>query len=190
MVLLVLAAAWAAVLIPSALRARAEGRPGDSIGDFHRQLAGLHRSRPSSPQARLGYPRMAQGRVPQGPMSQGRIPQSLTSRVGADSYRHSAADTIPVKAGPSRSRTLKRRRDVLATLAIISVATLILGAFPVLRALWTVHLLVDIALIGYVALLLRLRNVSAETEMKVRFLPFAVPLDPMIEPAMLRQSVN
>ena len=38
MVLVVLAVVWAVVLIPPWLRSRAEGRPGDSIGAFHRQL--------------------------------------------------------------------------------------------------------------------------------------------------------
>ena len=46
MVLLVLAGIWAAVLIPPAVRARAEGRPGDSIHNFKRQLTVLRRTGP------------------------------------------------------------------------------------------------------------------------------------------------
>lgn len=44
MVLLILGAVWAAVLIPPALRARAEASPGDSIGSFHHQLNVLRRT--------------------------------------------------------------------------------------------------------------------------------------------------
>lgn len=44
MVLLILGAVWAAVLVPPALRARAEAHPGDSIGSFHHQLNVLRRT--------------------------------------------------------------------------------------------------------------------------------------------------
>jgi hypothetical protein len=50
-VLVVLAIVWAAVLIPPWLRNRAEGRPGDSIGAFHRQLTTLERTGPPEPKA-------------------------------------------------------------------------------------------------------------------------------------------
>src|SRR5205823_6092627 len=46
-VLVVLAVVWAVVLIPPWLRSRAEGRPGDSIGAFHRQLTTLERTSPA-----------------------------------------------------------------------------------------------------------------------------------------------
>ncbi|MGH3849808.1 MAG: hypothetical protein ACRDRT_08905, partial [Pseudonocardiaceae bacterium] len=147
---------------------------------FHRQLAGLHRSGPSGSQTRLGHPRGSAGKMHAGGHLQGSIFAS----------RRSPASRSSVKTGPARSRTLKRRRDVLTALVATALATLVLGALPFLRGFWAVHVLVDVALIGYVALLLRLRNLSAVTDMNVRFLPFAVPLDPMIEPAMLRQSVR
>jgi hypothetical protein len=50
-VLVVLAIVWAAVLIPPWLRNRAEGRPGDSIGAFHRQLTTLERTGPPESKA-------------------------------------------------------------------------------------------------------------------------------------------
>ena len=44
---------------------------------------------------------------------------------------------------------------------------------------------------AYVWLLIRQRNMSAEREMKVRFLPNPVALDPMMpEPALLHRSAN
>lgn len=53
MVLLILAAVWAAVLVPPALKARAESRPGDAIGNFHRQLSTLRRTGGFAPGAQL-----------------------------------------------------------------------------------------------------------------------------------------
>lgn len=166
MVLLVLAVVWAAVLIPPAVRARAEGRPGDSISAFRRQLAGLHRTSPRSAQVRMAQP------------------------VGTSSHHRPRVTAPPVVSNATRRRTLKRRRDVLTGLVAAAVVTLVLGAIPALRAMWVLHLLVDTALAAYVVLLVRLRNITAEKEMKVRFLPFAVPLDPMAEPVLLRQSAN
>jgi hypothetical protein len=47
LVLLVVAAAWAAVLIPPLLRSRIENRPNSSVTDFRRQLNTLQSSVPS-----------------------------------------------------------------------------------------------------------------------------------------------
>jgi hypothetical protein len=48
------------------------------------------------------------------------------------------------------------------------------------------NLLADALLVGYVALLIRQRNLAAERDMKVRFLPRS----PLAEPAFLRRSAN
>src|SRR5690606_41849030 len=47
LVLLVVAAAWAAVLIPPMLRSRVENRPNSSVTDFRRQLNKLQSTVPS-----------------------------------------------------------------------------------------------------------------------------------------------
>jgi hypothetical protein len=55
------------------------------------------------------------------------------------------------------------------------------------------HVVADILLVAYVALLVHQRNVAAERDMKVRFLPQAHRLDPALlraEPALLRRSAN
>ena len=44
LILLVVAAAWFAVLVPPLLRSRFERRPGSSVTDFRRQLSTLQRS--------------------------------------------------------------------------------------------------------------------------------------------------
>ncbi|MGH9190576.1 MAG: hypothetical protein ACRD0Q_11185 [Acidimicrobiales bacterium] len=192
LVLLVLAVIWAVVLIPPALRNRAEGRPGDSISAFHRQLAVLRRTGPTA--RRLAATGL-DGRS-RSPMS-----RPAVSRPAAAASRGGGIAPLGLVGGPvgphvrpssSRSRTLQRRREVLGALAVGVAATLVLGALPFLRFLWAFNLVADLLLAAYIGLLIHQRNASAEREMKVRFLPHAVPLDPMIhvEPAFLQRSAN
>src|SRR5690349_236751 len=47
LVLLVVAAAWAAVLVPPLLRSRIENRPNSSVSDFRNQLSSLQRAMPT-----------------------------------------------------------------------------------------------------------------------------------------------
>ena len=64
----------------------------------------------------------------------------------------------------------KRRREVLYTLGAASAVSLLMAlglGGPVLM----LHLLIDVALIGYVFLLIRLQKAKAEREIKVAFLP-------------------
>jgi hypothetical protein len=58
-VLLAVAAAWAAVLLPPLLRSRLENRPGSSVTDFRRQLSTLQRAVPTrsmTPMRSMGRP--------------------------------------------------------------------------------------------------------------------------------------
>ena len=55
-----------------------------------------------------------------------------------------------------------------------------------MRVMLAVNIAVDVLLGAYVALLIRQRNLAAEREMKVRFLPGPRA----VEPALLRRSVN
>jgi hypothetical protein len=195
LVLLVLAAIWAAVLIPPAVRARANGRPGDSISAFHRQLSVLRRTGPKShrhgmadhwsrPSTPLAPPLAPLGRTVGAPTRAGGGPRPIAAVPSWAGMRAPGAT-------PARSRTLRRRRDILTALVVAAAATLVLGALPFLRMLWAAHLAFDVLLIAYVALLIRQRNVAAEREMKVRFLPSPGSLEPAMvrpEPALLRRT--
>ena len=100
---------------------------------------------------------------------------------------------VPHAAAAARSRTIRRRRDVLSALVVAVVATLLLGLFLGTGLVWAAHLVADILLVAYVALLVHQRNVAAERDMKVRFLPQPHRLDPALlraEPALLRRSAN
>ena len=65
---------------------------------------------------------------------------------------------------------------------VISLALSLLAPMMLL-----VHLVVDALFAVYVGVLIRMRNVAAEREMKVRFLPGA---GPAVEPLLLRRSAN
>lgn len=167
-VLIVLAAVWAAFLLPPILRARSEHRPSGSISDFRKQLHVLARTSPSGA-GRSNLHQVAPGRV---------VPIRPAGRPPA-------AAAGPLRLGRSR-QSVKRRRDIFVGLLVAMAGSLVLGALPPLRALWAVHVVVDVLFVGYVAALIYLRNLAAEREMKVRFLPPAAP-----EPALLyRRSAN
>ena len=189
MVLLILAAIWAAVLIPPWLRRRAAGRPGDSIHAFQGQLSVLRRTAPkahrlgtgdhwSRPSTPLAPPLAPLNRTHVGLTSVGGGPRTVITPPAWAGMRAPAVATAS-----SRTRTLRRRRDILTALAVAAAGTLVLGALPFLRMLWAAHLVFDVLLIAYVALLIRQRNVAAERDIKVRFLPGAA-----FEPAMVRQE--
>lgn len=202
MVLLVLAGIWAVVLIPPAVRARAEGRPGDSISNFRRQLTVLRRTGPNraalNGRASLnGGGRAAGGdhwyRHPSatplmpvhGPVRGSRGATATSTRAAAPGARTAVA--------ASRSRTIRRRRDVLSALIVAVLGTLILGLLPAFHVLLMANIVADVLLVAYVGLLVHQRNVAAERDMKVRFLPQAHRLDPALlraEPALLRRSAN
>jgi hypothetical protein len=168
-VLLILAVIWAAVLIPPRLRARAEGRPADSIGAFRRHLGVLQRTGPHAA-----------------------LPPVLDAAYGTIPIRRPAPAASPLwnataMAESRRRRTQARRREVFMGLVISMGATLVLGLLPSMRVFWALHLVLDALFLGYVALLVHLRNLATERTAKVRFL---TPR-PAVEPALaLRRSVN
>ncbi len=187
MVLVVLAIIWIAVLVPPALRARAEGRPGDSVSAFKRQLVVLRRTGPHASRSMAGEWGRSRG---YGSRASAPV-TSLTARRAQATrrpigYSSGAMGMTRVGMSAARSRTLRRRRDVFTALVGAAAVTLLLGLVPGLRVLLLVHLVVDVLLAAYVALLIRQRGLAAEREMKVRFLPESRPM----EPVLLRRSVN
>lgn len=175
MVVLILAIAWAGVLV-AWLRSRSRGSFGDSVGMFHRHLHVLERTAPATlaPANRLRGPAVSST-----PLST-RLGGPRVARV-APSARRSARHTpaprpVPrayAAAGGSlarRRQTRKRRRDVLFVLLVVVVATLVLAAGTGRHALVLVQLASDLVLAGYVGLLVRLRNLSLERRQKLRVL--------------------
>lgn len=103
LILLVVAAAWFAVLVPPLLRSRIERRPGSSVTDFRRQLSTLQRS---------------------GPSVRGAAPVRMMARPLAPT------GSRPVLRGPVAARSYavssvnQRRRQVVAGLAMSTAITL------------------------------------------------------------------
>ncbi len=190
MVLVGLAIIWAAVLVPPALRRWLERRAADSISEFDRQLAVLERSRPGT--ARRAPDRFrTRGPAPSPAVLPGAGVASLSAhraRINGGLRPQASGSALASyrRHASSRRRALRRRRDILVGLLATSALTLVLGVLPVLRTMLLVHVVVDVLLVAYVALLIRQRTLAAEREMKVRFLPGPRAM----EPALLRRSVN
>jgi len=94
LVLLVVAAAWAAVLIPPMLRSRVENRPNSSVTDFRRQLSTLQST--SNPRLRtIGRP------LAPSPLQR----PAAAGRPGHPHHRQAALHGAPAarqRSGPSR----------------------------------------------------------------------------------------
>lgn len=193
MVLVILAVVWAIVLIPPMIRAKAEGRPSDSITNFRQQLNVLRRTGPSV--GSIGGQR--------GP-SAGTSPLATVSRIDVHGPRGSLrpGGTLPYMprnslvsaSAASRQRAQRRRRDILVILLVLSAGTLGLGLIPSLRTALLINVVIDVLLFSYVGLLIRQRNATAERDMKVRFLP-GMAMGPSVsgqarEAAMMRRSAN
>lgn len=150
MVLVVLAAIWAAVLLPPYLQKRRAIHPSSSVVDFRHQLAVLQRTGDATADRGLGRP--------------------MSARVHM-----------------TRSEAMRRRRDVVATLATAAVLTFLL-AVALGGSVWLLHLTVDAALLGYVAMLMQIQQQRAQVRSTVRYLP--AQHQSSTQQALLRRSAN
>jgi hypothetical protein len=188
LVLLVVAAAWAAVLIPPMLRSRVENRPNSSVTDFRRQLSTLQST--SNPRMRtIGRP-LAQSPL-QRPAAAGRPghphhrqaaihgttttrPRPTADRSGQAAFRsHGSHEPAhrqthmdrphPRSARPvdPRADVRRRRSNVLFLLLVSTACTLFLAATTSSTVLLYVFALSFLALCGYVYLLAQLRQREA-----------------------------
>jgi len=170
-VLLILAMVWLAVLGPGLLRRRAERRSTDSIGAFHRQLRVLQRTGPVlvDPAYRLEDRTDAASTALRLPRPQ-RPARRGTARHAP---RYAERRTDPY----FRPDACRRRRNILAGLVSALVFTGLLGAVPALRPALFVTLVAGLLLAGYVGLLVYLRTLALERQVKLRYLPQPVEAD-------------
>jgi hypothetical protein len=169
-VLLILAMVWLAVLGPGLLRRRAERRSTDSIGAFHRQLRVLQRTGPAlvDPAYRLedeGEAVSSALRLPR--------PQRPVRAASVPRARHGERRTDPY----FRPEACRRRRNTLAGLLAVVVFTGLLGAVPALRPALFVTIVDALLLAGYVGLLVYLRTLALERQVKLRYLPQPIEAD-------------
>jgi hypothetical protein len=188
LVLLVVAAAWAAVLLPPLLRSRLENRPNSSVTDFRRQLNRLQSSVPQRAGGSMRYS-MARPLAPsplQRPAAGGR-PGTPHARRNAAANRHAVAPRgrtngpsglhegsmrprIHAEVQPRAHRPAyvsrfgaadavrRRRSNVLFMLVLAAASTLFLAATTEETAMLYLFALSFLALAGYIYLLAQLRQ--------------------------------
>lgn len=173
LVLVILAAIWAAVLLPPYLQNRRETRPGDSIASFRSQLSVLERTTPGGRARSLARP------------------EPSRYDGGYAGYGRPAAPRQPGRpsaAAMRRAEARRRRRDVFLTL-LGAVGVTFLLALALGGAVWVLHLAVDALFVGYVLLLVSLQQQGIEREEKVRYMrPAPQQLRQATEPILLRRS--
>jgi hypothetical protein len=163
------------------------------VVNFRRQLSVLRRTGPHTNRVAGGDHWYRPHAV--APIAPVHGPLRTTTRTASMPMHRAPVRPVRATSSPSaaRSRTIRRRRDVLSALVVAVLATLVLGLLPAFRVMLVAHLVADVLLAAYVALLIHQRNVAAERDLKVRFLPQAHRLDPALlraEPALLRRSAN
>ena len=172
-VLIVIMAAWAAVLLPPLLRSRAENRPNSSVSDFRAQLSSLQRAMPTRgvsvrsmgrSLAPSTFSRPARQQNPRGQHSYGparteppRAPDAPRART------HGARDEEPLPwrrpAAAAPVNEIKRRRsNVLFVLVLTTVCGGFLAATTDSKAMVLFFAVSMIALGGYVYLLITLNQ--------------------------------
>ena len=161
LVLVILGLIWAAVLMPPYLQNRREHRPGDSIASFRHQLSVLERATPEGRARSIAR------------VDASRYDSPRYSAPVSPARRQLAGNALAVR----RADVRRRRRDVFLTL-LGAVGVTFLLAVAMGGVVWMLHLAVDVAFIGFVAMLVKLQQAHTEREIKVRFL----------EPAQVRSS--
>jgi hypothetical protein len=189
-VLVILAMVWAVFLLPQLFRARAE-RSTDLIGAFGRQLSVLERatsvSQGSVTRLRPAAGRRAAGARPAGMRPAGMRPAGSIALARAATPRPTGGHAVARHRSPGRASARKRRRDIFCGLLVAMGVSLVLSIIPAMGMMLWVHLALDVAFVAYVALLVRVRNLATERELKVRFLPTVSSPQPQL---LLRRSAN
>jgi hypothetical protein len=171
-VLLVLAVLWGAFFLWPILSGRTSGRRSDSIGDFAYRLGvigktGGHRRRREAPTA---IPvAMPPAPSPARPLGAPGGPTARTASPGA------------------MSRAQRRRRDVLLILGVGVLSSLLLAIVAGNTLFYLVQAITDVLLVGYLVLLVRMKQVATERRAKVHYLPAPAPAPSLV---LRRTSVS
>ena len=159
LVVLILALLWIAVLAPPLLRGRADGRPSASVSSFRRQLSSLQRTAPLSG-IRINQPRSAV-RVGQGAYHLSNHGRGHQAPVFSRSL-----SSVQRQAAARRAAQRRRRQNVLAALFGLALFTAALGFGLHVRAAMFAHFVIDLALLGYLYLLVQIRRTEDERAMR------------------------
>jgi hypothetical protein len=162
-VLLILAVLWAAVLVPPVLRSRSESRRGDSLGRPGLGFGAiarnpLARSRGSDVSPSMGF---------RGAGSNNRS----SSSIAVPKVSRYAQPLVPVAGASTMSPMQRRRRDVLVVLGGAVLLTFVVALLAGSMMLWGVQLLADVALGGYVYLLVQMKGTQQRQPAAARRAP-------------------
>jgi Flp pilus assembly protein TadB len=175
-VLLAVAAAWAAVLIPPLLRSRLENRPGSSVTDFRRQLSTLQKTVPTRSMAPM---RSMARPLAQAPAQRSQVQRSHAVAAGYDRdqaytgelQRRSDRDAMvagqrrtPARRVSRREAIRRRRANVLFVLAMVTVLTLFLAATTKSSGMVYAFALSFVSLCGYCYKLAQLRQYERDSQ--------------------------
>jgi hypothetical protein len=149
--ILILAALWAAFFLWPFLQRRLSGRNRDSIGDFSKRVSKL---------GHVGIPRRRR-----------QLPVLASPRPVAFK---AAGVPRPTPGLPMSPVAQKRRRDALAGFAILALVTLVLAVVVGGMLFWTIQLVADVLLVGFVIALVLLARRAHERKAPVHFLPAPV----------------
>jgi hypothetical protein len=106
-----------------------------------------------------------------------------------------SAPGMPARSNDAHARGLarRRRRDTLTVITLVFITTLLIGFIPGATMAWAVTLVSGLALVAYVALLVRMRQMAEERERKLRYLrpaPGVADLGPAAPAAISGDSVS
>jgi low temperature requirement protein LtrA len=85
------------------------------------------------------------------------------------------------------SRSQRRRRDVLLILGVAVLSTLLLAVVAGNPLFYLVQAFTDVMLVGYLALLVRMKQTENERKAKVHYLPAPAPAPSLV---LRRSSVS
>ena len=167
MVLLVLAVVWG-VLLVSWLRSRRQDTAYDSVGTFRRHLTVLERAAPSTVAPANRLRTGAGGHVIPAYRPPGTSRGGYANRPGTGP---AAGLRPPSPAVLRRRQAQRRRRDVFFVLLAGVIGSFLLAIIPGLSIMWSVQVMFDVVFLLYVGLLVRARNLAAERDLKLTFMP-------------------
>lgn len=171
-VLLAVAAVWAAVIVPPLMRSRSENRPNSSVSDFRRQLSTLQRAVPTRGYAPMRGMARPLTQAPQAQRTHGHPGQVRRAAAPQREYReHMATATLerrPAASGQHRQMHLhrvsqrelvrRRRANVLFMLGISVAITGFLAATTHASAMVYAFGLTFMGLCGYCYKLVQIRS--------------------------------
>ncbi len=155
-ILIALALLWGIVLVPPWIKKRSHrSTSADAMAAFSQQLSRLDRGSVDTSRA----PVLPLRPAATGSMANGPTPAERQAAL------HARPGTVAVPRSADDAR--RRRRTVLLALAAAAFVTL-LGAIGIGGGFVVLHLLVDIAMLGYVILLVQYQRQLEEVQHKVR----------------------